>query len=123
MHNEDNRNGLNVVNAEGSSWFAYGDGYLYKPEAQLQKTIMLDAMQRSADAIYSVYLTGAIPGVFSEMALFPDYEKIPQLNDSSPLFKVENGVLLKRVNHDNYHDTNWTRYWSGLYTLIRFTVK
>lgn len=120
MHGEDNRMGINVVNAEGMSWVAYGDGYLYKPEAELQRGIIIDAMQRSADDIYTVYQTGIIPDVYPEMALFPDYEKINQLSRTAPLFKMEKGVLLKRVNSKNPYDFHWTKYWSGLLTLIEF---
>ncbi len=122
MHDEDNRNGLNVVNAEGTSWTAYGDGYLYRGDAGLQKTVMLNAMQRSADGVYNTFTTGVIPEVYPEMSLFPDYKKIEQLNQSSPLFKVENGEVLKRVNSDDYYDQHWTRYWSGLTTLIEFKI-
>lgn len=120
MHNEDNKHGLNVVNAEGTSWIAYGDGYLYKPEAELQRAVLLDAMQRSADGIYNTFITGVIPDIYPEMNLFPDYASIEQLNQTAPLFKVENGVLLKRVKNNDYYDHHWTRYWSGLITLIQF---
>jgi hypothetical protein len=122
MHNEDNRHGLNVVNAEGTSWVAYGDGYLYKPEAEVQRLVMLDAMQRSADGVYNTFVTGKIPDKFPEMDLLPDYSKIEEMNDTAPLFKVENGVVLKRVKNNDYYDHHWTKYWSGLITLIRFQV-
>lgn len=120
MHNEENRHGLNVVNAEGTSWVAYGDGYLFKPEADLQKEVIQDAMQRSADSVYEVFISGKIPKVYAEMTLFPDYDKLDQLNDTAPLFKVENGVLLKRVNNNDYYDHHWTKYWSGLVVLMHF---
>ncbi|TAL59825.1 MAG: phospholipase [Legionella sp.] len=121
MHNEDNKNGLNVVNAEGTSWIAYGDGYLDNPEAQAQKVIMLDAMQRSADGIYLTFQNGEIPETYPEMRLLPDYAAIPQLNNSAPLFKYEDGVLLKRSNNSDPNDHHWSSYWSGIITLIRFS--
>lgn len=122
MHNEDSRHGLNVVNAEGTSWIAYGDGFLFKPGAELQQEVILEAMQRSADGVYTTFLSGQIPGSYPEMNLFPDYEKIAQLNDTAPLFKVENGVLLKRVNNDDVYDNHWTKYWSGFIILMQFKV-
>ncbi|MFO9236898.1 phospholipase [Legionella pneumophila serogroup 1] len=122
MHNEDNQHGLNVVNHEGISWLAYGDGYLYKPEAELQRVVILDAMQRSADSIHSTFMNGVIPEHYPEMDVFPDYSKIEQTNDTAPLFKVENGVLLKRVNNKDHYDHHWTKHWSGLVTLIEFQV-
>ncbi|RUR19663.1 phospholipase [Legionella sp. km535] len=122
MHNEDNQHGLNVVNAEGTSWTAYGDGNLYKPEAELQRAVLLDAMQRSADGIYSTFSTGTIPDSYPEMSLFPDYNAIEQLNDTAPLFKVENGKLLKRVKNNDYYDHRWTKHWSGFFTLLEFQI-
>lgn len=120
MHNEDNAHGLNVVNAEGTSWTAYGDGFLFNPEAKEQKEILLDAMQRSADGVFKTFKSGVISAVYPEMAVFPDYSKIEQMNDTAPLFKVENGVLLKRVSNSDHYDHHWTRNWSGLVTLIQF---
>ena len=101
---------------------AYGDGYLSKQEANDQRNVILDAMQRSADGIYQTYLTGEIPRSYPEMRLFPDYSKIDDMNSSSPLFKMENGTLLKRVNHDDPHSTKYTKHWSGLLTLIEFQL-
>lgn len=122
MHDEDNEHGLNVVNAEGSSWIAYGDNYLYRPEAEQQRGIMLDAMQRSADSIYQTFNTGILPKSYSELDLFPVYSKINELNDTAPLFKVEDGVLLKRVKNHDVNDHHWTKYWSGLVTLMKFKL-
>ncbi|MBL7479307.1 phospholipase [Legionella bononiensis] len=122
MHNEDNLHGLNVVNAEGTSWIAYGDGNLYKPEAEMQRAVLLDAMQRSADGIYTTFITGVIPDNYPEMSLFPDYASIDQLNQTAPLFKVENGALLKRVKNNDYYDHHWTKYWSGFFTLLEFQI-
>lgn len=120
MHDEENRLGLNVVNEEGSSWTAYGDNYLFKKEAELQRSILLQSMQRSADSIYDTFESGNLPEYFSELKLVPLHEKIEQLNQISPLFKVENGVLLKRKkNHDPYN-YEWTNTWSGLITLLEF---
>lgn len=120
MHNEDNQHGLNVVNAEGNSWLAYGDGNIFKPDADVQRDIILQAMQRSADGIYDTFINGTMPDFYPEMNLFPDYSKIEQLNQTAALFKVENGVLLKRVKNKDIYDFHWTRYWSGLFTLIDF---
>lgn len=122
MHDEDNKHGLNVVNAEGTSWVAYGDGYLFIPETQLHRIVMLNAMQRSADGIFYTFKTGKIPNTFPELSLLPDYRTIEQLNQTAPLFKVEDGVLLKRVKNKDYYDYHWTKYWSGLITLIEFKV-
>ena len=122
MHDEDNQHGLIVVNAEGLSWTAYGDGYLHKPEAELQRFIMMNAMQRSADGIYLTFTTGKIPSTFPEMNLLPDYAKIPELNQTAPLFKLEHGALLKRIKNHDYYDYRWTEYWNGLVTLLHYKI-
>lgn len=83
---------------------------------------LTDAMQRSADSIYHTYNTGTLPKSYSELDLFPDYSIINELNDTAPLFKVEDGVLLKRVKNDDVYDHHWTKYWSGLVTLMKFKL-
>jgi hypothetical protein len=120
MHDEDNRQGLNVVNTEGTSWIAYGDNYLFQKDAELHRIIVLQSMQRSADSIYDTFESGNIPKDFSELKLVPLVEKIEQLNQTSPLFKLQNGVVLKRKdNHDPYN-YEWTDHWSGLIMLLDF---
>lgn len=120
MHDEDNRLGLNVVNAEGNSWKAYGDDYLSLDNAEIQRLILTQAIQRSADAVYDAFLSGKSPQVYSEMNLIPDLSKLEQLDQTSPLFKVEEGILLKREKNKDPADYNWTSLWNGLITLLEF---
>lgn len=120
MHDEDNRLGLNVVNQEGNFWTAYGDNYLFTDQAELQRMILLQAMQRSANSIYDTFESGNFPEQFSELKLVPILEKVEQLNQTSPLFKVENGILLKRKDVHDPYDYQWTAHWSGLITLLEF---
>ncbi len=120
MHDEDNRQGLHVVNAEGMAFKVYGDGYLYNDEASLQRFIMKEAMQRSADAVYQAFITGQTPKYYAELGLTPDISLIEQLNQTAPLFKYENGQLLKRKKNHDVYDHQWTATWSGLITLLEF---
>lgn len=120
MHDEDNRLGLNVVNAQGMSWKAYGDGYLFTKDAQMQRLILLQAMQQSADSVYETAILGLLPVQYPELNLFPDSSTLEQLNQTAPLFKVENGVLLKRRKNNDPHNFEWTAHWSGLITLLQF---
>jgi hypothetical protein len=120
MHDEDNRLGLNVVNEEGTSLIVYGDNYLFTQEAELQRIILIQAMQRSVDSIYDSFISGKLPNDFIELKLVPLFEKIGQMDQSSPLFKVENGILLKRKDSHNPNDFEWTADWSGLFTLLEF---
>lgn len=122
MHNEDNRLGLNVVNEEGMSWVAYGDDYVFKKEAELQRFIILQTLQRSADSIYETFESGTIPINFSELRLVPMVEKIEQLNQTSPLFKVENGTVLKRKNINDPYNFEWEEDWNGLITLLEYEL-
>lgn len=123
MHDEDGRLGLHVVNNKGQHWVAYGDGFLYDPQAQRQREILLEAMQLSADSIYDTYIKGILPPYFEELDLLPDYSKISKLNQTNPLFKFEHGVLLKRVQSFNPYDSDYTSIWSGLLTLIEFQIE
>ncbi|KTC83481.1 hypothetical protein [Legionella cincinnatiensis] len=118
MHDEDNRLGLNVVNQEGTFWTVYGDNYLFKEEAELQRIILLQAMQRSADNIYDTFESGNFPEHFSELKLVPLLKEVEQLNQTSPLFKVDNGILLKRKDGHDPYNFEWTENWSGLITLL-----
>ncbi|WP_115706957.1 phospholipase [Legionella sainthelensi] len=118
MHDEDNRLGLNVVNQEGTFWTAYGDNYLFKEEAELQRIILLKAMQRSADSIYDTFESGNFPEHFNELKLVPLFKEVEQLNQTSPLFKMDNGNLLKRKDGHDPYNFEWTENWSGLITLL-----
>ncbi|QEY51289.1 phospholipase [Legionella longbeachae] len=119
MHDEDNRLGLIVVNQEGTLWTAYGDNYLFKEEAELQRTILLQAIQLSADSIYDTFESGSLPAQFNELRLVPLFDEVGQLNQTSPLFKVDNGILLKRKDGHDPYNFEWTENWSGLMTLLQ----
>lgn len=122
MHDEDSKYGLEVSNAQGLSWRAYGDNYLGHPDATQHVDILMHIMQRSADAIYTAFQDGVVPDSYEELSWLPDFDKIEQLPNHSPLFKVENGVLLKRVSNHDPKDYHWTSFWSGLVTLIDFQI-
>lgn len=122
MHDEDNRLGINVVNEEGSSWTAYGDNYLFENQTLMHRTILLQAMQRSANAVYHTFVSGNLPEQFTELKLVPLLDKIEQLNQTAPLFKIEQGRILKRKDNLNPYNFEWTKYWSGLMMLLAFEI-
>ncbi|MBN9230463.1 MAG: phospholipase [Legionella sp. 40-6] len=122
MHDEDNRLGVNVVNAAGLSWKAYGDNYLMQSQAANHRYILIEAMQRSADAIYDTFLSGTLPKKYSELELVPQADKVGQLDQAAALFKMENGVLLKRKESRNPNNYEWTAKWSPLLTLLEFSL-
>lgn len=120
MHDEDNVLGLNVHNASGHSWHAYGDGMLNEPIARQHRVITLEVMQKSADAVYAVFQSGKMPENFEELTLMPVYSEISANENHSPLFKEINGRVYKRKNNFDPNDKNYTRWWSGILTLSKF---
>lgn len=122
MHDEDSKYGLEVSNAQGLSWKAYGDDYLSHPDAARHVEILTHIMQLSADAVYTTFRDGKLPASYDELNWLPDFDKIEQLPNHSPLFKVEQGVLLKRMSNHDPNDYHWTALWSGLITLIDFQI-
>lgn len=122
MHDEDNKIGLYVANKVGMSWKAHGDGRLFSADSREQREIMLTTMQISADAIYEAFRSGEMPATLPELDYLPDPDSLSRFNQSAPLFRVENGVLQKRVDPHNPYDYHWTSYWSGLWLLLQFKL-
>ncbi|WP_419421289.1 phospholipase (plasmid) [Legionella sp. D16C41] len=123
MHDEDCQQGLWVVNREGTNWITYGDGNLYKDDNTFHREMIIKIMQLSADSIYETFLSGKLPNTFPEMGYLPLYERINELNNTSPLFKVEGNKLLKREKNFDPFDYHWTEDWSPLITLLEFQSK
>lgn len=122
MHDEDSRLGLQVVNQHGISWKAYGDGRLTKPDASTHYEILHRILQTSADAVYQTFIIGQLPDAYEELTWLPNYQIINDLNNHAPLFKEENGKLLKRKQNHEPYDYHWTRWWNGLVTLLDFQM-
>ncbi len=122
MHDEDNNQGLNVINSHGQRWHAYGDGHLFTPKASKQRHIMINALQISADDIFATFKTGVIPNIDSTLSYLPKYELIESMNETTPLFKVANNKLLLRKDLLNHYSSNYTKYWSGLITFITLEI-
>lgn len=122
MHDEDNEQSFLVTNQLGEAWNSCGDGYLSEMECQEQRQRIINAMQDSADAVYTAFLTGEYPASYAELKQLPDVKLSDLDSQSSPLFKVVNHVLLKRKSDHNIQDYHWTDLWSGLLTLIKFKM-
>ena len=122
MHDEDNRHGLEVVNAKGMSWRAYGDGYYFKPDAKMHRYIMTKVVQLSADSVYDAFLSGTLPSAFWELDYLPILSKIPELNHTAPLFKVEHDKLLARKHINQINNHEYTATWNGLLKLIELEL-
>ncbi len=119
MHDEDSCYGLQVTNASGDAWTAYGDkrlrdrvnaGNLQRAEA---------AVQVSVDEVWLAF-QGADP-TWGALRLVPDFEAL--LNNptnpvnNSPLFRVINGQIAQRSPVGNLKSYQWTTFWTSITTF------
>jgi hypothetical protein len=103
MHDEDSANGLNVIDAGGTAWTAYGDTRLFDSVDVQNHARVNAAVQLSANEILSAFLSGVAPTSYQALAMIPnltsvcDYVNNPQRN-STPMFAVpaDGGTLLRR---------------------------
>ncbi|KAI1171066.1 hypothetical protein F4777DRAFT_566875 [Nemania sp. FL0916] len=65
MHDEDNAIGLQVSNPAGQSWTMYGDKRLLDDVDQQNNILALEAIQASADEIFTAWQTGTVPDIGS----------------------------------------------------------
>jgi hypothetical protein len=122
MHEEENDAGLHVHNARGTHWIAYGDKSYFNPKIELHKSILIAALQSSADSIYLTWRHGNLHTQDDVAALLPQTnENGPMsIHDIAPLFYWDepSQKLMRRVDITNHHDRNWTDNWWGWTTLI-----
>lgn len=75
MHDEDSRNGLSTQNKRGDTWVAYGDDHLSTDANAKNKSLVIEAAQRSANEIWNTFQTGSLPATHSALDLIPDVTK------------------------------------------------
>jgi len=126
MHNEDCENGLHVSNQRGDNWLALGDKYYLDERNKKNREILLEAMQLSADEVFSAYQHGSMPEKDTVEALMPNLSKPFDAEDRSnpsPLFYWDNkqGKLLRRADVTDITRYEWTPYWYGWSTLADLT--
>jgi len=125
MHNEENHNGLHVHNLRGDHWIAYGDRRYFDSVNDQNTVILKEALQESANQIYSAFTTGQIPNDESVFNLIPvaDETGKNRNQDITPLFYRDesNHLLLRRSNTSNLHDKEFTSNWWGWSTLIELS--
>lgn len=122
MHDEDSKYGLKVHNALGQSWTAYGDKRLLDVAAKEELTITVQAVQASANDIWTAYKSGKVLGENDIQALkiLPDLTRIRDLNSRenfSPLFVWKDGTVQCRTSLTDRNCFQWTPYWSAPSTL------
>lgn len=121
MHNEENLYGLHVHNANGNEWIAYGDRSYFTEKNKENRDMLANAMQLSADEVFSAYLTGVANTSDAVEKLIPiadEYNNRTKL-DVSPLFfwEATSQTLMRRSDLAAYYDRNWTSSWWGWSTL------
>lgn len=121
MHNEENRFGLHVHNQRGDHWIAYGDRFYFEDKNKDNRDKLHEALQLSADEIFSAYLTGTMPTYDGVLDLISEPDETPATakNDIAPLFYWDESSqkVLRRVDMTNAYDNEWTDAWWGWSTL------
>ncbi|MBX3709596.1 MAG: phospholipase [Gammaproteobacteria bacterium] len=122
MHNEENVSSLHVHNLRGDRWIAYGDRSYFNPQANDHRKILLEAVQDSADQIFSAFQQGSLPMHDNVYALIPqpDENASTMSLDIAPLFywNDETKKLMRRSDMSNPYDNHWTSDWWGWSTLV-----
>ncbi|CEG57997.1 conserved exported protein of unknown function [Legionella fallonii LLAP-10] len=122
MHNEENKYGLYVHNAQGDRWRVYGDFSYFNPMNEINRQMLLKALQRSADELFEAYNSGAIPVQSSVLTMVPHAEPFNADDnlDITPMFvwDEESKQLLRRTDLSNPYDRRLTSNWWGWSTLI-----
>ncbi len=122
MHNEDNKYGLHVSNQRGDKWVAYGDSHYFDKRNQTNISIMQEALQISANDIYSAYQTGVANDSEALLALLPKVDEIGKdaHRDIAPLFYWDeaSGKVFRRKDLANVYNYEWTTHWASWTTLL-----
>ncbi|MDI2146195.1 phospholipase [Pseudomonas sp. ITA] len=117
MHHEDSRFGLDVSNARDEQWRACGDACYFEASATDNRIQVNQTVQASADEVFAAYLCGTLP----EPSTFAALQRLPDLrltNNFSPLFRVDNGKVLRRKDVNNLNDTATVDDWWGWSTYL-----
>lgn len=122
MHNEENANGLHVHNQRGDHWIAFGDTFYFSKNNHDSNLLIHEALQLSANEIFSAYLKGYAPpvdNVLSDLLPQPDEKDNNNDQDISPLFYWDNSLqkLMRRKDLENVFDRHFTIDWWGWSTL------
>jgi len=120
MHDEDSAYGLNVTNAYGDQWLAYGDKRLLDKANNANLQMVQAAIQVSANEIWNAYQTGA-PGRGLALNFVADLAALSNnpsdSSNPSPLFIYRDGTTERRDDPANRFDYSWTSNWWGWSTL------
>jgi hypothetical protein len=120
MHDEDSCYGLQVTNAKGETWTAYGDKRLRDKvnAANLQRAEA--AVQLSADEVWHAF-QGSAPAS-GALQLIPDFGALlanpNNPANGSPLFIASNAGISKRKQFGDRKNYEWTTDWYSVTTYM-----
>lgn len=122
MHNEENAFGLHVHNKRGDVWVAFGDRSYFSDKDDENAALVIEAVQTSADEVFSAYSTGSTASADAATNLVPIPDEIgDNVNlDISPLFywDAKSKKVFRREDMTNVYDKHWTDSWWGWSTLV-----
>lgn len=124
MHNEDCWYGLSVRNAAGDNWTAYGDTRLLDSVSERNRTLVVQAVQFSADDVWRAYQ--GLEHRESALALVPDVQELMKEEsaenhrNSSPVFRFQSPDVVRRIYLENRSSYTWTDYWNPMDTIFWF---
>ena len=124
MHDEDSKFGLNVRNARGEQWHAYGDKRYFDTVDQRNRQQVQRAVQSSADEIFACYQSGtpAAPASFAALQGLPDLQAVSSPGANfSPLFVTQGDKVLRRSDVNNLNDSKTVDNWWGWSTYLLLT--
>ncbi len=103
QHEKDGHDGLNVYNANGDHWRAYGDGSFFGPNNKENRDKVIQATQESVNEIYNAYLNPEAYLNFNSSQQSSVRKFIPKVEDYNPLplYSVkETSLVLHQVSED-----------------------
>lgn len=123
MHGEDGRYGLNVTNANGDKWVAYGDSYLLDTKSKPNADYAVRAVQDSASEVWDSYKNAAKVVKNKALLLIPDFKALSNRNDLTNfpgLFTLNEAAQVeRRRDMSSRVKREWTDQWSALQTLFQ----
>ncbi|MEN2990541.1 hypothetical protein WG926_19670 [Tistrella sp. BH-R2-4] len=127
MHDEDCKFGLNVQNATGDRWRAYGDKRYFDTLDVGNRNRVNFTVQASADEIWEACNNGSAVGPqdFAALSLIPDLTAV--INHLNPdnyaaLFYAGDNTIYCRNTLANLNDHSWTTVWVGATTAAKLAL-
>jgi len=117
MHNEDNTNGLNVLDSNKKAWHCYGDEMLLDPSGRDTMQQCLNALRQSVQEVWDAYKNGKNKKVIGPKE-FKAWQFAPVASTAgniAPMFKIgPKNEILQRTGLDRLKDDpyNWKDYES-----------